>query len=539
MVSGGIWDKLGNRYEAKWLVRHLLDVISGKAKWLIFEGIPPEFVGFEFAVNRSGITEWHQSKINGPNKGNWTIKALQSKRVLTAFKTRLAASPYDTCHFVSQDPAKDMRSLSENSRLATDLAQFTSTLSNELELKFRELIEAWGTDQVSAYDWLKRCYINTLPVSELESLISSHSDILFWLSDSSIFSHLRDYADRRFNQQLTTERVRAEIRNRHAGNLVFKDWSLDPTLREKLRSETESYLRTYSPFGAGGLTIDRPQVTELANLVTRQDGPQVILLTGAAGTGKSGILQASINQLRELEILHLAFRIDHHLNRSTPLEIGDALTNRQESPVITLKGLEPEHTSVFIIDQIDAVSEVSGRNGAVKEAVLKMISEARIHHSVRVIIACRTFDFDNDLRFKMLEVENSAEKIEVPDLVWDHEVEPLISVRCCLLRPILQIYNEDPILCGQLVERLVTGPISANSEVSSKNSYSPLLPLLTSDGVHLVVYLLHGAPAAGRRLLNLLLNDQDEKICLVGAWLIFRQSFHDSSYFSDSLPDKF
>jgi hypothetical protein len=76
MFPGGIADKLGNRYEAKWLVRQLLDVIAGKAEWLRFEGITPEFEGFEFAVRRAEVTEWHQTKINAPH-GNWTIPAVQ------------------------------------------------------------------------------------------------------------------------------------------------------------------------------------------------------------------------------------------------------------------------------------------------------------------------------------------------------------------------------------------------------------------------------------------------------------------------------
>src|SRR5262245_42846772 len=31
MIRGGTADKLGNRYEEKWVVRHLLDVFGGKA----------------------------------------------------------------------------------------------------------------------------------------------------------------------------------------------------------------------------------------------------------------------------------------------------------------------------------------------------------------------------------------------------------------------------------------------------------------------------------------------------------------------------
>jgi hypothetical protein len=51
-IVRGIPDKLGNRYEAKWLVRQLFDVIAGKADWVRYEGITPEFGGFEFTLKR-------------------------------------------------------------------------------------------------------------------------------------------------------------------------------------------------------------------------------------------------------------------------------------------------------------------------------------------------------------------------------------------------------------------------------------------------------------------------------------------------------
>ncbi len=81
MIIGGIADKLGNRYEAKWLVRSLMDVIAGEAHWLNFEGLETGYQGFEFAVGRGEITEWHQTKVNSP-AGNWTINALIKEGVL-------------------------------------------------------------------------------------------------------------------------------------------------------------------------------------------------------------------------------------------------------------------------------------------------------------------------------------------------------------------------------------------------------------------------------------------------------------------------
>jgi hypothetical protein len=67
VFRGRIADKLGNRYESKWLVHQLLDVIGGEATWLRYERITFPYDGFEFAIGRGDQVEWHQTKINAPS----------------------------------------------------------------------------------------------------------------------------------------------------------------------------------------------------------------------------------------------------------------------------------------------------------------------------------------------------------------------------------------------------------------------------------------------------------------------------------------
>jgi hypothetical protein len=423
MFPGGIADKLGNRYEAKWLVRQLLDVISGKAEWLQFEGITPQFSGFEFAVYKGNLTEWHQTKINAPH-GNWTINALKREEVLAAFKKRLEASINNRCIFVSQDPAKDFRDLIERAKISNDLKEFTDNLSTKQKPKFNQLKDGWGVDEETTYSWLRRCEAKMIAESEIEAAVASYSDLYFINGSSSGFSILRDYCEERFNKKLTTEIVKSEIIE--ADKLVIKDWSLDPTLRENLLSETDAYLQTYNPFGAGGSIIQRSQTQELTDLVNLPEGPLVVLLTGIAGSGKSGVIRGSITNLRDLGVTNLAFRVDHRLDCSTPQELGRALVRREASPVSILKGLEPESLSVLIVDQMDAVSEVSGRNGAVKEAVLRMVTDAQNFKTVRLVFVCRSFDLENDPRLKSLQESIRVMRIEVPQLDWDKEVAPLL-----------------------------------------------------------------------------------------------------------------
>jgi hypothetical protein len=426
MIPGGIADKLGNRYEAKWLVRNFFHVIADKADWLVFEGVESEYKGFEFAVKRSEITEWHQTKMSSPH-GNWTINALKKEGVLKAFSNRLSADKNAHCFFVSQDNAKDFRTLTEKARIANSHDQYTKTLSKEQNIAFDQLKQEWHQSDEVIFDWLNRCFVEVIPERELDSFIESYGDLYFYNGGKSAFPILRDILEKHFNKKLTPVFARSTIKSKTS--LQFKDWAFDPTIEQRLNEETDAYLQTYTPFGAGGETIPRDQTDNLLDELLKTDSPQVILLTGDAGSGKSGIVRSAINHLKDRKISHLAFRVDEepYISCPTKEELGKRLTKREESPVTTLKGKFPNKPSILFIDQADAVSEVSGRDGQVKEVIFRLISDAHNFGGIKIVIACRTFDLNNDSRLKELKKDKLTKEINVPMLDWKKDVEPLLK----------------------------------------------------------------------------------------------------------------
>ena len=424
MIPGGIADKLGNRYEAKWLVRSLMDVIAGKADWLNFESVETEYQGFEFAIARGEITEWHQTKVNSP-AGNWTINALKKEGVLKAFSNRLSADENAYCFFVSQDNAKDFRTLTEKARTANSQDQYAEILSDVQNNSFQQLKKEWQQPDEVVFDWLKRSYVEIIPERELDSSIESHGDLYFHDGGKSAFPNLRDILENHFNKTLAGDTARSAIKLQ--GALKFKGWAFDSTIQERLNEENQAYLQTYTPFGAGGETIPRSQSSALVDEILKSDGPELVLLTGIAGSGKSGIVRSAIKQLRELKVPHLAFRVDHYLSCDTREELGKKLTGREESPVSTLKGTFPTTPSILFIDQVDAVSEVSGRDGQVKEVIFRLITDAHNFGGVKIVVVCRTFDLDSDPRLKSLKKTNRTKQIDVPLLDWKADIEPLLK----------------------------------------------------------------------------------------------------------------
>ena len=87
VLAGGIADKVGNRYEALWLVDQLLDLFDGKALSVTNERFGDGNDGFEFDVERIGYSEWFQSKRQ--TSKSWTLNELSQQGVLDSFQAKL------------------------------------------------------------------------------------------------------------------------------------------------------------------------------------------------------------------------------------------------------------------------------------------------------------------------------------------------------------------------------------------------------------------------------------------------------------------
>ena len=422
MVSGGIPDKLGNEYERKWTVRMLLEVIAGEASSIRYEGTPQDFCGFELALGRSGHLEWHQVKRNAPGS-NWTPNALRKEGVLDAFKKRLSSDSSARCIFVSQDPARQLRELSNEARRANDLHEFLDAVSKEGKKIFDNLGKIWNADKRDTFLWLRRCEFQTESEQSIDKIITMHGNHVL-KCDGSLYPHLSDYLVNNLNALVTTEAARAWIRKK--STFAFHPAALDPTLHEDIGAANRRYLNSYIPFGIAGQPIIRPEVSKVFEYSQDASGPPLIFLTGEAGSGKSGVVRGVMTELESHAIPCLAFRIDRYLSCKSSKEVGNAVLSRFESPVSVLANLAGNKAAVLIIDQIDAVSEVSGRTGAIKDILFDLVEESQVYADVRCILVCRTFDLENDHRYRDFEQQDEAIQVQVPRLSWERDVVPVL-----------------------------------------------------------------------------------------------------------------
>lgn len=421
---GGIAGKLGDRFEAKWAVKKLFEVLLGDADALQFEFIDPTNYGVEFWTSRNGQKEWYQAKRQN-SQGNWTIGRLEKEGVLTTALVKLSESDNSKFFFVSETPATELGPLARRAALVeTGGDEFLNCLTeDERNGYLPALNRTWHTTTDQTWCYLRRLCVLVESEVNLDTDIRLLGAHVFSDSPDGFFPILRDYLENNYNRELTSEVIRREIIE---AGVLSPSISFDPTIRERIALANQRYLASYTPFGVGGAVIPRSEAKEILELLDADDGPSIILLTGNAGTGKSGVVREVLKGFEDCGTIHMAFRVDQYLGTDSSQTLGQKLYDRRENPVVTLESLTPAGTAILLIDQIDAISEVSGRAGPIRDVIFELIRFVKASRKVRLIAACRSYDLSNDRALLELEKEHRVRRIEIKLLDWTSEVEPLL-----------------------------------------------------------------------------------------------------------------
>lgn len=154
--------------------------------------------------------------------------------------------------------------------------------------------------------------------------------------------------------------------------------------------------------------IERREIGQLYNWVKEdlaENVPNIMLLVGNAGTGKSVVVKQLIERLEHDEIKCFAIKADRlHSSQGQP-------SNEQlEMLTKTFSGLIQEKKAVLIVDQIDALSQyiTKDRNRLVNVVTLikQFTSDDRLRN-VRIIVSTRAFDLEFDP--KLSELSNAPQ----------------------------------------------------------------------------------------------------------------------------------
>ena len=423
-LPGGAADKLGNRYEKWWTLSQFVRMLQGETEAIRIED--PGVEKAEFVVATGSEQEFHQAKRSHPN-GKWSLAALGTD-LLQRIGNQLVGNN-DQFIFASGSDARELSDLCEAANNAESVEEFQlSFLAAEgRKERFQKLCDLWACDVPTAFDCLRRIKIRTIGEPELEQKVRWGVIALFLAKPNAVMDALRGIAEDSVHRTISREILLKELTHR---GYTLRRLRSPEHAAIATREATDRYLAD-----ARSRLIQQKLVPRAASqtLLSRLQGAPIdSVLTGRAGSGKTACVVEIVETLRERGSPVVAFRLDRIPSPSTTMDLGQRL-GFEESPVLMLAAAaeDAERPGVLIVDQLDAVSTMSGRSSGAFDLVESLLHEARgtrQRATILTIVVCRAFDWMNDSRLRKL-LPDSHAQVDVTEFAAD-EVKTILDDAC-------------------------------------------------------------------------------------------------------------
>jgi hypothetical protein len=385
-------------------------VLAGRAEAITVEDIGELAIGSEFTLETHdhGI-EMHQVKRKLGTENGWTARRLNGEEVLTAARHHVEHGRQ--FHFVSTIPAPKVKLLAERARTSQDLQSFLAHwLTEELEGDFSFISRTYGSDEVA---WKILRGIWPRSVDELELRRTNDALTAAYLEGAPptpAALSLGDLAQQALGVRLDATAIEQRLgaydlrRAQPPGNLTATQAVAEASARWK-RSIERTLLHP---------SIPRHDSHQLADVI-REGIHQVTVALGSAGIGKSAVLYQAIQEIEAEQWVVLGFRLDRLTSFTSTTTLGEDL-ELGRSPVAALAAVAGTKPCLLVVDQMDAVSAASGRVPEGFDTVADLVQEATAFPQMRVLLACRAFDADNDDRIRRFLTADRVTRFEVPAL---------------------------------------------------------------------------------------------------------------------------
>ena len=421
MSTGGLADKLGNKFESRWVAWQLLRVLTGvEASAITLEPVSGGD-GFEFGLETPGGAEWHQCKTRSTDA--WTIRRLSSAGVLEAFKNKIHSDTNVTCKFVTDQAASSLGGLCDLARRGSGLEAFKIQLeeSEKRQSDFDTLLVIWEVEPDAAWETLQRIEVKVLDTDTIEDLIKELASSVFSAPARQVLNELEKLSLEHLTKRIDTDTARRLLRD-EAG-FLFRDYALNPTVNTRVEEATEHFLDQLASV-LPDIQIRRPGLVAEVMDWYGDDDHSHLLMTGSAGAGKSQLLSDIVREFGSQGIPTLPIRLDNYLDCKSMSELGASIFNEPCDPVAVLHSLARQGPKpVLVLDQLDAVSEISGRLGALKQLSLRLTNLRSGDAPFKVIISCRSYDLENDIAFENLSKRKTTRQLNVPIFSWEDDLK--------------------------------------------------------------------------------------------------------------------
>ncbi len=401
---GGRAGKLGDTYERRWAIKFALMLLVGTVKSLRWEplGEGAEGVDLEL-VFKDDHREGHQLKRQNGSDGKWTIADLDREGVLRSAFALLQLDSTSRFVFVSSDPAVHLKDLTDRApRDPASLEVFLSEhVGSKLDRKkaYEDLVRRWGLDPATsddngtAFGLIKRMACRVVDRSDdfKQDLLLLAGNQLTGDPEAAV-AVIGQYLDDHVGKPIFADALLKHLLDKAHSP---RDLASVPSLASACRSAADRFQSSLQSRLIGGVMLSRPEVGSLVRRIDGPTPPKVVFVHGRAGCGKSAFLLDLVRQLPGT-IPCLPVQLHAYTPEHSPFHYGTTVLELPGSPTHSLLALAAGRQSVLILDQLDALRLTSTHSHAAWEACIRIIEEALACPNITVLLACRTFDLEND-----------------------------------------------------------------------------------------------------------------------------------------------
>ena len=420
--KGGRADKQGNRYEINCIIYELLKILNETNYSVIVEALGIDEVGTDILVTTfDGKKEHQQCKARNASKEYWDISDLKGKGIFFSWKTQLnrdnnrrvsLVSPM-TCSFLfdlhnracnTSGNAEDFYDI-QIMKSSKEFRKFYKSFCKEMDLNSEKEV-----DVLKSIDYLKRIFYKQISEYELEERISQNIQYLFNSEQKLVYNALLSFATaenilgKEITQSLLSDYfIKQEIILR----LKEGEKRIAPRI-EEINQEYRENFRALQ-----GTLIYRDEFDDCIKSIENEKST---IISGGAGSGKSGCTEAILNYCEERKIPHIAIKLDQRIPYKN-CEIWGKGLGLPSSIAHSLHCTSRNENAVIILDQLDALRWTQANSSEALAVCLELIRQVEYLNYERkkkiiIIFVCRTYDLENDNNIKSLfKKKESSEKV--------------------------------------------------------------------------------------------------------------------------------
>lgn len=443
--KGGRADKNGNRFETRWVVYQLLQVLEEKIDYIILEALGQDEKGIDVWVgHKNGTKEGQQCKGRNGSKGYWDYGSVNAKGIFDTWKFQLDRDKSNTVSLVSPlafPHLEDLiyRAKSNGGNPSNFYLGQILTSSKEFINFFENFCTAMSINKeeeselANCISYLNRIFYRQTPDISLKDTILDKIRYLLIGNEEDIYNLFTSWVidGEILGEEISCSSIYEFLERKE---IKLRNLTSDKRILPRINELNMEYEKSFSKIDDN--LIVRDEFLKIREVI---DKGESVILHGKAGRGKSGCTVDILNYCNENQIPHLAIKLDKRIPQRTS-EIWGQEVGLPTSIAHCIHSISKNKHAVIILDQLDALrwTQTHSRDALlVCDQIIGEVTKLNLerNYNISVVFVCRSYDLENDNNISSLfkdldKVTNTVKwnKIQVNELS-DKNIRPIIGTR--------------------------------------------------------------------------------------------------------------